>query len=55
MQRALTQAMRRAAEQAGDLQHMQAWSGQGVALATGEPAADFITRLWSDAQVLLGA
>ena len=55
VQRALTQAMRRAAEQAGDLHHMQAWSGQGVALATGEPAADFITRLWRDAQVLLGA
>ena len=55
VQRALTQAMRRAAEQAGDLQHMQAWSGQGVALATGEPAADFGTRLWRDAQGLLDA
>lgn len=46
VQRGLTAGMRKAAEAAGDLHTMQAWAGQGVALATGEPAAAFTRRLW---------
>jgi nitronate monooxygenase len=32
---------------------MQAWAGQGAALARAEPAADFLRRIWDDAQALL--
>jgi nitronate monooxygenase len=32
---------------------MQAWAGQGAALARAEPAADVVRRVWRDAQVLL--
>jgi nitronate monooxygenase len=45
--------MRDAATKAGDIDRMQAWAGQAARLATTEPAADFVRRLWSEAQVLL--
>jgi nitronate monooxygenase len=35
------------------VQRMQAWAGQGAALARPEPAADFVRRMWEEAQVLL--
>jgi nitronate monooxygenase len=38
---------------ADDLDRMQAWAGQAARLATSEPAADFVRRLWSQAQALL--
>jgi nitronate monooxygenase len=53
VQRALSQAMRDAATKAGDLNRMQAWAGQAARLATTEPAADLLRRLWSEAQALL--
>lgn len=53
VQRALTQAMRDAATKNGDIGAMQAWAGQAARLATTEPAADLVRRLWSDAQALL--
>lgn len=53
VQRALTQAMRDAASNAGDINTMQAWAGQAARLATTEPAADLVRRLWSEAQTLL--
>ena len=53
VQRALSQAMRDAATKAGDIDRMQAWAGQAARLATTEPAADLVRRLWSEAQVLL--
>jgi len=55
LQRGLAAPMRKAADAAGDLQRMQAWAGQGAALAQDEPAAALTRRLWADAQQLLGA
>jgi nitronate monooxygenase len=45
--------MRTAAAQANDLDRMQAWSGQGGALARAEPAGDVVSRLWREAEALL--
>ena len=53
VQRALSQAMRDAATKAGDIDRMQAWAGQAARLATTEPAADLVRRLWGEAQALL--
>jgi nitronate monooxygenase len=52
VQRALTAAMRQQAQQADDLQHLQAWAGQGAGLSRPLPAAEMMTRLWRDAQAL---
>jgi nitronate monooxygenase len=32
---------------------MAAWAGQSAALARPEPAADFVRRIWAEAQALL--
>ena len=53
IQRALSQAMRDAGSKAGDIDRMQAWAGQAARLASTEPAADLVRRLWSEAQALL--
>jgi nitronate monooxygenase len=53
VQRGLTQAMRDAGTKAGDIDRMQAWAGQSARLASTEPAADLVQRLWSEAQALL--
>ncbi|MGE0258804.1 MAG: NAD(P)H-dependent flavin oxidoreductase [Alphaproteobacteria bacterium] len=53
VQRGLTAGMREAALRAGDVQRMQAWAGQGAALARPEPAADFVRRIWAEAEALL--
>jgi nitronate monooxygenase len=53
VQRGLTQAMREEALRAGDLSRMQAWAGQGAALAQAEPAARFVGRIWDEALALL--
>ncbi len=53
IQRALTQAMREEAAKAGDITRMQAWAGQAARLASTEPAADYVQRLWQGAQALL--
>jgi len=43
--------MRKAAEAAGDLQHLQAWAGQGVGLVrSSQPAAEWATALWAEAR-----
>lgn len=54
VQRGLTAALRKAAEAADDLQHLQAWAGQGVALARPAPAAQWLPALWREAEALLG-
>ncbi len=54
VQRGLTTAMREAAAQAGDVQHMQAWAGQSAAMARAEPAGDLLRDLWAKASALLG-
>lgn len=53
IQRGLTAAMRQAAVAADDVERMQAWAGQGAALARVEPAAEIVTRLWREARALL--
>jgi nitronate monooxygenase len=53
VQRALSQAMRDAATKANDIDAMQAWAGQAARLATTEPAANLVRRIWSEAQALL--
>ena len=53
VQRGLTAAMREAAVRANDVTRMQAWAGQGAALARPEPAADFVRRIWAEAEALL--
>lgn len=49
VQRGLTAGMRKAAEAVGNLHAMQAWAGQGAALAPAEPAAALLRRLWDEA------
>lgn len=53
VQRGLTAAMRSAAGRDGDVERMQAWAGQGAALARAEPAAEVVRALWEGAQALL--
>jgi nitronate monooxygenase len=53
VQRGLTTAMRVEAARAGDIQRMQAWSGQAGALARAEPAEEVVARLWNGAQAIL--
>jgi nitronate monooxygenase len=53
VQRGLTAAMRETAARTGDVQRMQAWAGQGAALARPEPAAEFVRRIWTQAEALL--
>lgn len=54
VQRGLTAAIRKAAEQDGDLQRMQAWAGQGAVLASGGAASQAVHRLWDGARLALG-
>ncbi len=54
VQRGLTAPMRKAAEAIDDLAHLQAWSGQGVALARPAPAAEWIGALGRELEALLG-
>ena len=54
VQRGLTAGMRAAGLAAGTVDQMQAWAGQGAALARAEPAGDVVARLWRDARALLG-
>jgi nitronate monooxygenase len=49
----LTASMRQAAVAENDIQRMAAWAGQSAALARAEPAADFVRRIWDEAQALL--
>ncbi len=53
VQRGLTQAMRDAASQAGDVDRMQAWAGQSAMLARAEPAGVLTRALWDGARALL--
>jgi nitronate monooxygenase len=53
VQRGLTAALREAGQRAGDRERMLLWAGQSAALARPEPAADFLRRVWDEAQLLL--
>jgi nitronate monooxygenase len=54
VQRGLTQPMRDAANQAGDVERMQAWAGQSAGLTSARPAGEIARDLWAGAQALLG-
>lgn len=53
VQGGLTRAMREEAMRAKDVRRMQAWAGQSAAMARNEPAADFLHRIWQEADALL--
>lgn len=53
IQRGLTQAMRESAANAGRRDRMQMWAGQSANLARPEPAAEFVRRIWAQAEALL--
>jgi nitronate monooxygenase len=53
VQRGLTASMRELGQKTNDVHRMQAWAGQAGALAREEPAAEFVRRVWNDAQQLL--
>jgi len=53
VQRGLTASMRKAATEEGDIERMQAWSGQSAALGRARPAAEVVREIWDDAQALL--
>jgi nitronate monooxygenase len=53
VQRGLTASMKAAGLRDGDVHRMQVWAGQAAACAEEIPAADLVTRLWNEAQLLL--
>jgi nitronate monooxygenase len=53
VQRVLTAAVRAAGEAAHDATRMQAWAGQGAAMARAIPAGDLVREMWSSAEALL--
>jgi len=53
VQRGLTGPMRRKAVEQGTVRTMQAWAGQASRLASAEPAAHMVQRLWSGVSRLL--
>ncbi len=54
VQRGLTDPMRAAGARDGDVNRIYAWAGQAARLATRQPAAEILTRIWEDACALLG-
>ncbi len=54
VQRGLTQPMRTAAQQAHDVERMQAWAGQSAAMARAIPAGQLVREVWQGALELLG-
>jgi nitronate monooxygenase len=54
VQRGLTAAMRKQAAESGDLDRMQAWSGQAAALARAVPAEALARSIWDEARGVLG-
>jgi nitronate monooxygenase len=53
IQRGLTRAMREEAQRTGDINRLQAWTGQSAAMACSEPAGDIVRRIWRQADALL--
>lgn len=53
VQRGLSQALREAGANSNDIDRMQAWAGQSARLASTEPAADYVRRIWAETQALL--
>ena len=53
VQRGLTAQMRSEGTKANDLDRIQAWAGQSAWMAKREPAAEFMQRVWQEAEALL--
>jgi nitronate monooxygenase len=53
VQRGLAAAMRQDALAKADTSRLQMWAGQAGAMAREEPAADFVRRVWDEAQALV--
>jgi nitronate monooxygenase len=53
VQRGLTTNMKELGQRTNDIHRIQAWAGQAGAFAREEPAAEFVRRIWADAQELL--
>jgi nitronate monooxygenase len=53
VQRGLTANMRELGQNTNDVHRMQAWAGQAGSLARAEPAGEFISRVWREAEELL--
>ena len=53
VQRGFTAAMRRQAQEEGDVQRMQAWAGQSARVARADLARDVVQSLWQEAHPLL--
>ncbi len=53
VQRGLTSKMNAEAKKQNDIRRMQAWSGQSAWMAKREPAAEFVKRVWEEAETLL--
>jgi nitronate monooxygenase len=53
VQRGLTAKMRGEGTKQNDISRIQAWAGQSAWMAKREPGADFVTRVWDEAQRLL--
>jgi nitronate monooxygenase len=53
VQRGLTAAMRKDAQQTNDVQRMQAWAGQSAALAKAEAAETLARHLWNEARSMV--
>lgn len=53
VQRALTQAMRDVASRTGDIDRMQAWSGQSGGLASARAAGEVAREVWDGARAML--
>ena len=45
--------MRETGTKANDIDRMQAWAGQSARLASTEPAADYVRRVWAEARAML--
>lgn len=53
VQRGLSSAMRESGTKANDIDRIQAWAGQSARLASTEPAADYLHRIWAEARAML--
>ena len=53
VQRGFTSRMNAEAKKQNDIRRIQAWAGQSAWMAKREPAAEFVKRVWNEAQSLL--
>jgi len=54
IQGALTKEMCDQAQKSNDIDHMQAWAGQGAGLARSEPAQELVLKIWLETEAFFG-